>query len=263
MATHNIIFYTAKFLPNQVADIMDLQELAFQEAGADVTQYWIDLQNKPEWYASRVIPVMALVYRSPKSHPESLSPESAKLTESVVFLKFVTDLYPNSSLLPKDPVQQAHVCFFIDMFLNNKAPDNFIAAAAEIQELISPSGFAIRDHFMIADAAFAPFLGHWELNFRNDFGKYLEGAGPHMHKVLFQSERFVHLQKYFTNIPSHQGFKNSFNSDYLLSQAKDSYLYHLLNHLAPALALSPYSSALPGKKGSSLALVSAYKNRQA
>jgi hypothetical protein len=31
-------------------------ELAFQEAGADVTRYLIDLQNKPEWYASRINP---------------------------------------------------------------------------------------------------------------------------------------------------------------------------------------------------------------
>jgi glutathione S-transferase len=31
-------------------------ELAFQEAGADVTRYIIDLQNKPERYASRINP---------------------------------------------------------------------------------------------------------------------------------------------------------------------------------------------------------------
>jgi glutathione S-transferase len=31
-------------------------ELAFQEAKADVTRYWIDLKNKPEWFAMRVNP---------------------------------------------------------------------------------------------------------------------------------------------------------------------------------------------------------------
>jgi|HubBroStandDraft_5_1064220.scaffolds.fasta_scaffold2450343_2 hypothetical protein len=31
-------------------------ELAFQEAKADVTRYWIDLKNKPEWFASQVNP---------------------------------------------------------------------------------------------------------------------------------------------------------------------------------------------------------------
>ena len=29
-------------------------ELAFQQGGADVTRYQINLQNKPEWYAARV-----------------------------------------------------------------------------------------------------------------------------------------------------------------------------------------------------------------
>jgi hypothetical protein len=38
------------------ADSPHKVELAFQEAGADVTRYQIDLQNKPEWYASRVNP---------------------------------------------------------------------------------------------------------------------------------------------------------------------------------------------------------------
>lgn len=164
------------------------------------------------------------MYGSPKSHPESPSPESAKLTESVVLLEFVADLYPDSGLLPKDPVQRARVRFFIDVvsnkvlppyiafFLRGEAPDSFIAAAAEIQELLSPSGFAVGDHFTIADAALAPFLGRWELNFRNDVGKYPEGAGSRVHEVLFQSERFARLQKYFTNISSRQSFKNSFDS---------------------------------------------------
>jgi glutathione S-transferase len=31
-------------------------ELALQEAKADMTRYEIDLQNKPDWYASRVNP---------------------------------------------------------------------------------------------------------------------------------------------------------------------------------------------------------------
>ncbi|KAH9983793.1 glutathione S-transferase [Russula compacta] len=230
MATPDIIFYTAKVCP-----FAHRVELAFQEAGADVTRYQIDLQNKPEWYASRVNPaskVPALVYGSPKSHPENPSPESAKLAESLVLLEFVADLYPDSGLLPKDPVQRARVRFFIDAISNKlappyiafslrgEAPDNFIAAAAEIQELLSPSGFAVGDHFTIADAALAPFLGRWELNFRNDVGRYPEGTGPRVHEILFQSERFARLQKYFANISSRPSFKNSFDSDYLLSQAK-------------------------------------------
>jgi hypothetical protein len=31
-------------------------ELAFQEAKADVTRYFVDLANKPEWFGSKVNP---------------------------------------------------------------------------------------------------------------------------------------------------------------------------------------------------------------
>jgi glutathione S-transferase len=137
-------------------------------------------------------------------------------------LEFVADLYPDSGLLPRDPVERARVRFFIDtvnklsapyaaFFIRGEAPDNFIATFAEIQELLQPSGFAVGDHFTIADAALAPFLGRWELELRNDVGKFAEGTGPRVHEVLFQSERFSRLQAYLANIASRQSFKNSFD----------------------------------------------------
>jgi glutathione S-transferase len=158
-----------------------------------------------------------------KSDPENPTPESAKIPESLVLLEFVADLYPESGLLPKDPVERARVRLFIDVisnklfapymafFIRGEAPDDFIAAIAEVQELLSSSGFAVGDHFTIADAALAPFLGRWELLLRHDVGKFAEGTGPRVHAVLFQSERFSRLQKYVANISSRQSFKNSFD----------------------------------------------------
>ncbi|KAI9456841.1 glutathione S-transferase [Lactarius psammicola] len=231
MATPDIIFYTAKLCP-----YAQRVELAFQEAKADVTRYQIDLLNKPEWYASRVNPaskVPAVVCGSSKSDPENPPPESARITESLVLLEFVADLYPDSGLLPKDPVERARVRFFIDavstkvfppfgaFFFRGESPDPFIAAVAEIQELLPPAGqFVVGDHFTIADAAIAPFIGRWELNLRNDIGKFAEGTGPRVYQELFQSERFARLQKYFANISSRESFKNSFDSEYLLAIAK-------------------------------------------
>jgi len=230
MTTSDIIFYTYKGCP-----YAQRVELAFQEAGADITRYQIDLQNKPEWYAERVNPagkVPAIVYGSPKSDPEHPSPQSDKLVESLILLEFVADLYPNSGLLPKDPIQRARVRLFIHavatklheafvaFFYRGEAPDNFVAAVTEIQELLSPSGFAVGNHFTIADAALAPFVGRWELNLRNDVGKYAEGTGPRIHELLFRSERFARLQKFYDNITSRQSYKTSFDSEYLLSRAK-------------------------------------------
>ncbi|KAH9051936.1 hypothetical protein EDB87DRAFT_1582050 [Lactarius vividus] len=176
MATADVILYTAKVCP-----YAQRVELAFHEANVDVSKYWIDLQNKPEWYASRVNPaskVPALVYGSPKSDPENPSPESAKIAESLVLLEFTS-------------VERARIRFFIDavstkvsppffaFYLRGESPDTFIAAVAEIQELLPPAAqFAVGDHFTIADAALAPFLGRWELLLRNDLGKFEEGTGP-------------------------------------------------------------------------------------
>jgi glutathione S-transferase len=171
-----------------------------------------------------------VVYGSPRSDPEHPSPESAKITESLVLLEFIADLYPDSGLLPEDPVERARVRFFIDavstklfppfaaFFYRGEAPDPFVAAVAEIQDLLPPAAqFAVGDHFTIADAALAPFLGRWELYFRNDVGEFTEGTGPRLYEELFKSERFARLQKLYVNISSRESFKSSFDSVRVLS----------------------------------------------
>jgi glutathione S-transferase len=167
------------------------------------------------------------VYGSPKSDPEHPSAESAKIAESLVILEFIADLYPDSGLLPKDPVERARVRFIIDAFStkvfmpaaaffvfssDEEASQAFVAAAAEFQELLPHNAqFAVGDHFTIADAALAPFIGFWELFSRHDIGKFAEGTGPRVHQELFESERFARLQKYYANISSRESFKNCFD----------------------------------------------------
>jgi len=231
MDTQDVIFYTCRSSPFCLR-----VEIAFKEAKADVTKYEIDLLNKPEWYASRVNPaseVPALVYGSPKTDPENPSPDSAKLAESLVILEFIADLHPDSGLLPKDPTERARVRFFISavstkliplslaLFVHgdSEAPDAFVAAVAEIQELLHAQ-FAGGDHFTIADAAIAPFLGFWELFLRTDVGGFAEGTGPRLYEDLFRSARFARLQKYFANISSRESYKNSFDPELCLKKAR-------------------------------------------
>ena len=168
------------------------------------------------------------MYGSPRSDPENPSPESAKITESLVMLEFAADLYPDSGLLPKDPIDRARVRFFIDAFStkvflpaskffvsggDEETQRTFFAAIAELQELLPHNPqFAVGDHFTIADAALAPFLGFWELCFRHDVGKFPVGTGPRVHQELFQTERFARLQKYYANISSRESFKNTFDA---------------------------------------------------
>jgi glutathione S-transferase len=168
-----------------------------------------------------------MVYdRSGKSdNPEHPSAESAKITESLVLLELAADLYPDSGLLPKDPVERARVRFFVDafstkvfprhlaLFVRGEDPDAFVAAVAELQDLLPPTGqFAVGDRFTIADAAILPSIGRWALYLENDVGKYPEGTGPRVYQQLFQSERFARLQKYYANLSSRESFKNSFDS---------------------------------------------------
>ncbi|KAG6805318.1 hypothetical protein H0H93_005077, partial [Arthromyces matolae] len=70
-------------------------EIALAESGLEFTRFEIDLQNKPEWYATRVNPaskVPAIAYGGPAVAPDDPSPESTKLAESLVLLEFIADL---------------------------------------------------------------------------------------------------------------------------------------------------------------------------
>ncbi|KAH9051937.1 hypothetical protein EDB87DRAFT_629518 [Lactarius vividus] len=225
MSTPDIIFILPRFPFSQRV------EIAFQEAKADVTSYSIDLRDKPEWYAARVNPTGMLpvvVYGSPKSDPEHPSPESAKIAESLVLLEFIADLYPDSGLLPKDPVERARVRFFIDAVSTKLTAAHLRALPWRVARRLRCSARGIPgatpacrklrcgDHFTIADAAIAPFLARWELRLRNDIGKFEEGTGLRVYKELFQSERFARVQKYYASITSRESFKNSFDPVRLL-----------------------------------------------
>ncbi|KAH7925069.1 hypothetical protein BV22DRAFT_465355 [Leucogyrophana mollusca] len=87
-------------------------ELALTEAKAAYKVYDLDLANKPEWFTAKDNPaskVPAITYGGPDVPPEDPSPLSEKLAESAVVLEFVADIYPESGLLPKDPVLRAKV----------------------------------------------------------------------------------------------------------------------------------------------------------
>ena len=69
--------------------------------------------------------VPAVAHAGPDVHPDDPSPESAKITESLVLTQFFADLAPEADLLPKDASGKARIRFFLDT-VNSKIQPNLL-----------------------------------------------------------------------------------------------------------------------------------------
>ena len=217
-------------------------EIALEEAGAKYTKFQVDLQNKPEWYAPKVNPaskvcschsisvqesnvcqVPAVAYGGPDVPPDQPSPESTKIAESLVLLEFVADLFPESGLLPRDPVERARVRFFIDAVSTKFSPgwssfvqkgesnEGLIAGLEALQNLLSPQGpYAIGSQFTLADVAILPFIARLRVLLKNDIGAYKEGEGLKTLEIL-TSPRFARLQAYKAALFARKSFQDTFD----------------------------------------------------
>lgn len=160
-----------------------------------------------------------LTYGGPDVPPDQPSPESAKLYESPVLLEFVADIFPESGLLPPDPVTRARIRLFADVattkfgfplvfdFIpHGKSTDAILAALEEMQTLLPANAkFAVGDRFTLADAALAPFLWRFEICLKHDVGKFTYEEGKKTSEE-YGGERFARLRSYFNSIKARQAF---------------------------------------------------------
>ncbi|KAI0366061.1 hypothetical protein BV20DRAFT_972253 [Pilatotrama ljubarskyi] len=225
-----IVLYTAKICP-----YAQRVEIALHEAKAPHIQYQIDLQNKPEWYAPKVNPaskVPAIAYGGPDVPPDQPSPESVKLAESLILVEFVADLFPQSGLLPTDPVLRAKARFFIDGVSTKLVPawhafsqgktsvEDYYKAVEYIQDLLPAQGFAV-GQYSIADVAITPFLARAKITLLNDLGGYPEGEGPKiLNELRSGTGRFARFGKYFTDLLERESFKATFDEAYITERYK-------------------------------------------
>ncbi|KAF7318426.1 Glutathione S-transferase [Mycena chlorophos] len=221
-----ITLYGAKICP-----FTQRVEMALYEAKAGYSRFEVDLVNKPEWFARDVNPaskVPAIAYGGPQTSPDQPSPLSTKLTESLVLLEFVADLYPNSSIFPTDPILRAKSRFFIDAVTTRFLPpymgpiahaksfEPFWDALDSIQRLLPEDKvFAISDEFTVADMAIAPFLGRMEVWMKNDIGAYPKGEGLKAAEYFFNGERFKRFVRYFDAIKARESYKHTIDMEYL------------------------------------------------
>ncbi|GBE89239.1 Pyrimidodiazepine synthase [Sparassis crispa] len=222
----SITLYSAKVCP-----FAHRVELALEEAQAPYTKFYIDLQNKPEWYAELVNPaakVPALAYGGPAVPPDLPSSESFKLTESLVLIEFVADLFPDAHLLPADPVLRAKTRFFIDTvstklvsawfpFVNGVASaEPFLNGVEQVVALLPETGFAV-GVYSLADIAVTPFLARMFTALKNDLGLYPVGEGKKVYDILC-GPRFARLQKYWQDVNSRSNFEATFDEAHIVEK---------------------------------------------
>ncbi|KAH9477357.1 putative glutathione S-transferase DHAR1, cytosolic [Psilocybe cubensis] len=214
--TEQITLYTAKV------------ELALSESKLPYKRFEIDLQNKPEWYAPKVNPaskVPAISYGGPDVPPEDPSPDSQKIAESYVLLQFFADI-SEVPLLPKDPILRAKARFFVEtvtpkafrgyytVVAQGEDPELLLDSIETVQSLLPAEGYAVGE-WSIADAAITPFFARAEVAFKNDIGKFANGAGQSTWAKVENDDKYARFRKYFNDIKSRDSFKQTFDADYI------------------------------------------------
>jgi len=176
--------------------------------------------NKPSctYVPSNKVP--AVTYGGPIVPPDEPSPESDKITESLVLLDFIADL--SGSLLPKDVVLRAKARFFIDAvntFVTSyhsvmgygEPVEKLLASIETIQALLPEEGFVVGTEFSIADAAVIPFFARMEAVLKNDIGAFDEGTGLKAWQTYQKDEKYAKIRKYIASMKERESFKKTFD----------------------------------------------------
>jgi glutathione S-transferase len=221
-----------------------------KEAKIPHKKFHIDLKDKPEWYVPKVNPaskvrhcdqlhslglcgvmetylqVPAVTYGGPDVHPSDPSPESAKITESLVLIQFFADLAPESDLLPKDALGKARIRFFLETVSSKIQPnlgrwalgsgsyDAFFEALDAIQDQLPPvekGKYIFGEKFTLADISIAPFLGRTLLvQLRNGIGKF-DKQEAKLGWEHFQGPKYERLRQYIDDVAARPSWQSTFD----------------------------------------------------
>lgn len=166
----------------------------------------------------------AIAVGGPQVPPEQPSQESVKLRESYPILEWVADQFPESNLIPKDPILRYKTRIFIDTVTSKLVPawfafvfrdgtgESLIKGIEAVQKELDPrTKYAVSDSFTIADAASAPFIGRLVLALENDLGAKIQpGEGVKVFETLKNDEKYEGFWKYAKAIRERESFKSTF-----------------------------------------------------
>ncbi|KAI0747099.1 thioredoxin-like protein [Daedaleopsis nitida] len=200
-------------------------QIALEDAKAEYTLYPISPMHKPSWFVSKVNPtttkIPAMTYGGPKTSPDEPSPESVKLTESLVMVEFIAELFPESKLHPADLVKRAQARLFISIveaklhdgfikFFAAGSPNTVLLDAIEaLQVRLPETGFAVGE-WSIADISAVPTLLRFLALLERDFGKYPVGEGKKTLEEL-QKPKFARIMRYIAEAKEHPSVKKTWN----------------------------------------------------
>jgi glutathione S-transferase len=170
--------------------------------------------------------VPAVAYGGPDVRPDYPSPESAKVTESLVLIQFFADLAPESDLLPKDALGRARIRLFLETVNGKIQPnllrwaigtgsyDAFFEALDAIQDQLPPlekGKYILGEKFTLADIAVAPFLGRTLLvQLKNCLGKFDKQEAERGWE-LFQGPKYERLRQYVDDITARPSWESTFD----------------------------------------------------
>jgi glutathione S-transferase len=170
--------------------------------------------------------VPAIAYGGPGVSPDQPSPESAKLTESLILVQFIADLAPESDLFPQDALGKARIRFFLDTVNSKIQPnlskwalgsgsyDAFFEALDAIQGQLPPvekGKFIFGDKFTLADIAVAPFLGRTlSVQLKKGLGKF-DNQEAKRGWEHFQGPKYERLRQYIDDVAARQSWQSTFD----------------------------------------------------
>ena len=162
--------------------------------------------------------VPALTYGGPQTAPDEPSTESAKVSESLVILEFIADLFPERGLMPADAVGRARVRSFITffettfirdnwdpVFHKGESPAKLVDALEALQSRLPETGYAVGT-WSIADAAAAPFLALLPMLLEHEIGKYPLGQGT-LALAAINDPRLSRVRKYIADLKNRASFR--------------------------------------------------------
>ena len=160
----------------------------------------------------------------PACSPEDPSPECATVTESLVILEFLADIFPNGGILPTDPVERARVRRFVAyfgsafedkvfnaVFIRGQPTNVLLDGLLGLQARLPAEGGFVVGQWSMAEMVVAPFLVRTWMMLEHDIGKYPAGEGLKAFEILRGNPKYARIVKYVEDIEDHTSFKKTWD----------------------------------------------------